>query len=226
VFGLALLAAELLTGGLWKTQTLPTISRHLDSTVGAATAVLLSIPVGFVIYQVYYVLFDEPRLLSRLWIPEDRGATVLRRLEPDQLAVIARSYGGELDLDSDKIVEGYRRLGLWRADDTSKASIEKYAEARATNWRVVVWMLATQVRTRSRDRLRDEYTTLSDIYHALGACRTAVFLAAMFYAGFNAYKHHDAVFSRPIRVGVTLALLAGLCLACSSCCTVPATIRN
>ncbi|HWP33784.1 MAG TPA: hypothetical protein VNL97_08545 [Solirubrobacterales bacterium] len=189
-----LLAAGLLVGGrLLQHDTLSEVSVALRENVTALLALLASIPLGFVLYQVYYSIYRPFRLLGplwgRRWVRLDRGSRVLRELSPEQIELCEDALGLK-DLEFSPSAyhppEGQlsrllrvRRLSQEFVD--LHGSVEKanaaYRERWYRNWdilRALVEIYSTQ-----QDALgfKGEYTTLSDVYHALGACRAAIWLA-------------------------------------------------
>jgi hypothetical protein len=58
------------------------------------------------------------------------------------------------------------------------------------------------------DRIRSEYTCLSDIYHALGACTIAVVLAYGAYLAYNVAEYHAAIAAHPGNAVASLVLVS------------------
>src|SRR4051794_37856696 len=80
-----------------------TSSEQIRDNVAALVGVLATIPVGFIIYQVYYALYGP---LVRTWpfpwggrlVRIDRGSQVLKDLEDDQIRALRNIFDRPLDV--------------------------------------------------------------------------------------------------------------------------------
>ena len=190
---LLLLAGLVIGGRLLQHDTLAEVSEALRENATALLAFLASIPLGFVLYQVYYSTYRPFRIMGppwgRRWVRIDRGSRVLRELPLEQVELCEEA----LELKDLEFAPGayYPPVGwfarLLRVRRLSREFVDEHGsidEANAAyrerwyrNWdilRALVEIYATQQNTVG---FKGEYTTLSDVYHALGACRAAIWLA-------------------------------------------------
>ena len=179
-----------------------TSSTVLDENVGALVAILATIPIGFVVYQAYYFSYlPLIRAWPRKWqgrlIRPDRGSEILCVLQPSQIMASSAIFGLPLDVSQPHrpVQRSQRRLGKPAQKVMARLGIleltpgrhqrfpEKeqrgraYADRWHANWNVVRAILDIASSTKGGRPIKDEYTTLSDIYHALGAARTALTFA-------------------------------------------------
>ncbi|HEU4393011.1 MAG TPA: hypothetical protein VFR04_05165 [Solirubrobacterales bacterium] len=180
-------------------------SEVLGENVRALIAILATIPIGFVIYQVYYFSYSP---LLRAWprgwqgrlIRPDRGSEILSVLQPSQITALSVLFGSPLDVSRphqpvqkdpkgwyrDLLHKAMARLGLleltphWQEafPDTEERG-RAYSARWYANWDAVRAILDIASSTEGGRQIKEEYTTLSDIYHALGAARTALTLALL-----------------------------------------------
>ena len=187
-----LLTAGLILGGrILQHDTLAEVSVALRENATALLAILTAIPLGFILYQVYYTTFRPFRLLGpvwgRRWVRLDRGSRVLRELTLEQRELCEMVLDIRLECSrAYNPPEGrvarllrVRRLSQEFVDERSslKAANEAYRERWYRNWDVVRALVEIYGARESGVGLKSEYTTISDVYHALGACRAAVWLA-------------------------------------------------
>jgi hypothetical protein len=92
------LVGSIALGRLLQGAELAGVASALDSNVGALGALLASIPIGFLVYQVYYLAF-RPRITLTPWIRIDRGARVLSVLRQDELWRLSQTLGLERSID-------------------------------------------------------------------------------------------------------------------------------
>jgi hypothetical protein len=230
---------------------------------GSIVAVLASsIPIGFLLYQIYYSGYQPIRRFGR--VPTlDRGAVVLKELSCRQRRYLSERYGVSLDPRPATepqpsggtrtvrvlIAQVMSKLGLeplqlvdWRerpcpssgqedchclaarsdlgirmgessraeeVNDASRELDEAYAERWHRNWNVIMSLLTDG----EYSEIKHEYTSLSDIYHALGAARTALVTAIIAILGYNAVRYGHQVVDNPIRTLIGGVLVLGTCLA-------------
>lgn len=195
-------------GRLYQHDSLRIVSQALDNNASALVALLASIPIGFVIHQVYYLGFGPfvKTLRSRdgeRWIQIDRGRFIFRQFQEPELDAIRALFDADLDQRhahaqaSGTIAARLNAFCLhpdYVAEFPSPEDARKgYKAEWHENWDVVralVERIAADPRTAM---VGAEYSTLSDIYHALGACRTACVLAwvgAITVSGITVLNHH------------------------------------
>jgi hypothetical protein len=207
-------------------------SMVLDESIGALVAILAAIPIGFVVYQAYYFSYSP---LIRLWpqpwkgrlIRPDRGSEILATLEQPQLDALGAIFESHpLDVSKSnqpvqepeggkgRIVHWFMvRLGVQELTPNWHESIledERRGRAYSTrwhaNWNVVRAILDIASSTKGGRQIKEEYTTLSDIYHALGAARTA-FLFSFFGVTVLAAFSYERFFDHPFRSLVGLVVI-------------------
>ena len=190
---LVLLLDALATGILWAPDETAALLKDSSITGPAVVAGIVSIPLGFVIYQLYFVVFQEVdfAFLDHFATPEDRGLTIIEAAGPAAVAHVISGCRTGIDLSSRE----------HRARD-----IRAYRQARETNWAAVQWLLATQLERRD-DTARREYTSLSDIYHSLGASRFGATAGTMAYLLYSGYADHAHAINRPFRAVITVLLV-------------------
>ena len=131
-----------------------------------------SVPLGWMVYQMYH--FSYGRVYPFGIVPLDRGRIILGQLTDDakvSLALITERTPDLKDYTRSIRVPG---LHLWQID--KKSDVANYRVAFRRNWELVqTAMLLLAIRDKDSS-LRDEYTTLSDIYQAHGATRIAIVL--------------------------------------------------
>jgi hypothetical protein len=146
---------------------------------GAAAIIVASgVPLGFLLYQVYYSYYG--RYGIGRFVTGDRGHKVLGSLPPVALSKLA-SINIRYD-DTSGLVEHHRyRLPLELLRLKDKTTGAAYRSRAARNWSSVRTLLDVACVSLDNDELKKEYTSISDIFHSLGAARVSVFLAALFH---------------------------------------------
>lgn len=161
-------------------------------TTGAAAIVIGSgVPLGFLIYQLYYHTYDKWMPFSLA--PQDRGADILRNL-PDHVRTKLKVYEPNLDIDEMcepskipllRLIFGPDLLRL-KPQFRDRTGKDRYRKNRQVNFEVIrfyLTVISTEVKS---DNFRSEYTNLSDIYNAIGASRMALILSFVLYIFYNA----------------------------------------
>lgn len=187
------MAGLLIGGRLLQDNSLAEVSEALRENATALLALLASIPLGFVLYQVYYSTYRPFRLLGplwgRRWVRIDRGSRVLRRLSPDQIELCEDALelkDLEFNPSAYYVPEGQiaRLLRVRRLSEefvTEKGTLEEanyaYRDRWYRNWDILRALVEIYAAQQDAIGFKSEYTTLSDVYHALGACRAAIWLA-------------------------------------------------
>lgn len=160
---------------------LPELS--MQFLVGAIAA---TIPLGFILYQFYYFA-KVVRIVNIVRV--DRGEMVLHRLwDEGVLGQLSADTGWMLQptfhmlkgpLNRPRLIS-FRRL----KPGSTKADRLEYRLRIANNLHGLKYVVDRASANPQGAELKREYTTLSDIYHALGASRAAVLLAGAGY-GFH-----------------------------------------
>lgn len=178
-------------------------SSTIQDNVAAVIAVAATIPVGFLVYQLYY--FNYGPLLRPFLLPwdckllpwrgklvrKDRGGTILLELDESQLKDIEDIFECEIDRDPihQVVPEGksllqklMKRSGVLVVSDaidaqaTDNKTLRRLYEDRwYVHWDALRSTMDLAAYT--GEHVKSEYTSLSDIYHSLGAARTAVLTA-------------------------------------------------
>jgi hypothetical protein len=172
-------------------------SAILRANVEPLVGVLATIPVGFIVYQAYYFNYGP---MVGVWpfpwpselVRTDRACQVLSRLPPDTVGQLASSF--ELPLDLSRAYERVPDPGHWYRHPIKKAlhwlqllrlkpdwkegseddPVDAYEERWHNNWDVLRGMVEIAASLPGAEHVKEEYITLSDLFHALGAARTAV----------------------------------------------------
>lgn len=192
----------------------PTTVALATQPIIALLLIAASLPIGFLLYQMYYVEYSP---FSRLtgYVRRDRGADILRGLSPAEQLRIAQVLGVTLRLDVPTLEwtnlvpprlrrcapESLLKRHPWAWLKRWLEPLELESDDYRLDW-IEAWMLHLQIvkslldiATMSVDgELKREYTNLSDIYHALGVARTVVWLAWISLIPLNflvANERHD-----------------------------------
>jgi hypothetical protein len=124
----------------------------------------------------------------------DRGAQILSRLPSDQLHRIEATFGVELHLEpilrqatswvgSRAHAYELRPEFIEAAKEKGKSPYDLYRRRWQLNWNVVRALVEISDASDVGGAIKSEYTILSDLYHALGACRTGVQIAWIVSSG-------------------------------------------
>lgn len=205
-------------------------STTVKESSGAIIAILATIPIGFVIYQIYYSTYKPVlRFLPLKWdgrlVRRDRGAQILTTLDDDQRGKLEEIFGHPIESEQPHVrvpvVEDWRRHPLKSlahrtgmvelTPELQQIAPEKTRQATYenlwyTNWDVLRATLDVAATSEKSAEIKKEYTTLSDIYHSLGAARTAVSSAFICQVAL-ALTHPGRIWDKP------LASFAGLLVA-------------
>lgn len=188
-------------------------------TTGVAALLIGSgIPLGFLLYQLYYHAYDHWMPLSLA--PQDRGGDILRCLPP-QVQCRLKTY--EPILDTEEMCEPSRiavlplifgpHLRRLKEQFRNRAGKDSYRKNRQTNFELVRFYLNVISTEVNSEYFRQEYTNLSDIYNAIGASRIALissFVLYVFYNGLSPVHRNDllAHYTYPLLVNGTIFMLA------------------
>ncbi|MEA2692708.1 MAG: hypothetical protein QOJ16_2095 [Acidobacteriota bacterium] len=161
-------------------------SLHELSTAAVALVITAGIPLGFILYQVYYSTYGKV-LLFHL-VNRDRGAEILGSL-PEHVQM--KLMIGDVPADLEKMYEEVaffimpnplRRLELRFRNKAGRARYERKVQA---NWDVVRFWLNYLCIRHDAAPIKQEVTNLADIYHGIGATRTALFAACIVHFVYN-----------------------------------------
>ncbi len=181
-------------------QGIPLVDASLPirEGIGGLIAILATIPLGFVLYQTYYFLYQP---LIRPWpfrwkgrlVRNDRGGEILESLEAEQIAELETVFACKVQVGERHAVvpEGkglleklMHRTGMQEvAGPFKELPMEgrkrqlAYEDLWYTNWDVLRAVVDIAGSLPEGEQVKSEYTSLSDIYHSLGAARTAVIAA-------------------------------------------------
>lgn len=206
-------------------------STPIKENIAAAVAVLATIPVGFVIYQFYFFTY-EPVL--RIWplpwggrfVRRDRGGQILQTLDSDQLSTLEEIFKCEIDRSNPHSVipnsgsplqKLMHATGVLEVDGATKKLEKKerqlaYEDLWYTHWDVLRTAMDVAATPTNTERLKYEYTTLSDIYHSLGAAKTSV-AAAWLCVSVLALTHLGRVVDNPLPALAGFVLISALTVA-------------
>lgn len=180
----------------------------LDSTltvresVGALVAILATIPIGFLVYQIYYAIHGP---LIRPWpfawrgrlVRVDRGYHVLHRLQSQQVSALGTIFDVNLDVSKahqrvpdpgSLLRHPWRKFQHWirlaELREEWKAQVldadpdadlgRTYSERWHDNWDVLRTIVDVAAEIPGSGELKKEYSDLADVYHGLGATRLAI----------------------------------------------------
>lgn len=186
-----LVLSRLLQGDSWDG-----IASAVRGNVSAVVAIFASIPLGFLIYQVYYSSYRAyvwpwpwRWIRNETWVRVDRGAQVLKDLPDQQLRRIEETFDCTLSVRKKVLHKVKTPLGLVahayvlkreyikEAEREGAEPYQRYRKRWEDHWNVVRALVEISEVGETSGAIRSEYTILSDLYHALGACRTGVLLA-------------------------------------------------
>jgi hypothetical protein len=149
-------------------------------TPGAvAMVVTAGIPLGFILYQIYYSWYGT--VLPFGFVNRDRGADILQALPTARRDALCSVNEEAPDLH--EMAERFeiflfphplRRLRAEFRDSNGRKRFE--AKVR-DNWDLIRFWLQRIYVIDEAELLRTEIITLSDIYHGVGAARAALFLS-------------------------------------------------
>lgn len=173
-------------------------STPIRDNVAAVIAVVATIPVGFVIYQLYYFTY-EPVL--RIWpfpwrgryVRRDRGGQILGTLDREQISRLQEIFNCKIESEEIHSVVPSSRSPLQKlrhatgvlevTGPTQWLSMKNkerrriYEDLWYTHWDALRAAVDLAASHPGGEHVKTEYTTLSDIYHSLGAARTAILTA-------------------------------------------------
>jgi hypothetical protein len=190
-----------------------------QKTAVGLTAVLIStIPLGFLLYQLYYFRYMRGTLLvfPRVAL-RDRGADILGAL-PEEARGLIEERTGETPI----LCDWYTRKRIWpgrlsvlvlHKQYRNRNGRESFRASRQKNWNLLRTYLDIVCIKAESMEFKHEYTTVSDIYHAQGASRISVLLAWIVYValqGFEGLAHLKDHLAASIVAFVIVSSIAAL----------------
>lgn len=185
----------LVVGRLLQHDSWEGIADAVSTNVSAVVAIFAAIPLGFLIYQVYYSTYRAlvwpwpwPWAPDEHWVRIDRGAQILASLPAGQRKQIEAAFDVRLELDpilqratswagSQAHAYELRPSFVAAAKQRGENPYTLYRKQWQLNWNVVRALVEISDGSDIGGAIKSEYTILSDLYHALGACRTGVQIA-------------------------------------------------
>lgn len=217
-----------LTSGLVVTRSLERVATGTIMTAPAVAMVTLaSVPLGFLLYQGYFFIYGHLRY--RYLVNFDRGTDILTRLDDAFVTRIASRLHVPLDLESmtenwfpmetlfPALSNAFPRLRqrfpliMLQEAHRSSSGAGRYIERQRNNWHLVRCILDEQARESTI--VKSEFTTISDIYHALGAVRVATTFALATFLTYNVFDNHSVLQEQPGWTAAALVLSLALVLA-------------
>lgn len=194
-------------------------------STGAAAAIVASvIPLGFLIYQVYYQNFESVRGPGLTIVPADRGWKIfdrLRKMDGAGLSSLLADYPSARNsntpyMKTDDLTR-VRKIGpsFLRVNVIVLVRYRyrhRYQHGVRVNWHLVKCMLIDE-RLRV-SRLDAETRTLSDFYHGIGATRSSlVFAEVITFLAYFCLPNLGPLGVRAIAAALILVISAGVYLA-------------
>lgn len=159
------------------------------SAASVALLVTAGIPLGFLVYQIYYAWYGN--VLPLYLVNMDRGADVLESLPEEVCGEISRVTGRTPSLEPmyDELPVRFLRFPLRRLkrENRNNDGKERYETKLQSNWEIIRAYLNYVCFSKNCFELKQEVTTLADIYHGIGATRMALFLSCGLHLIYNAY---------------------------------------
>lgn len=176
------------------------IQQYIEQIGAESAAVFIAagIPLGFVIYQFYYVWVGNVFFLYLVGV--DRGYLILSKLPKKALKKIGEEIHEEIHKEikttKEMVVEKeILRIIRWRllkSDFRNLEGINQYRKYFRKNWEINRYLLNRITLHTGSTTVHKEFINLSDIYHSLGASRVALIFAligCLFYVIFYYFLH-------------------------------------
>lgn len=173
-------------------QDISSVFAPIENHLSAAVAIVGTVPLGWLAYQLYYFLY-RPLILGGLLLRRDRGGEVLALLTRDQMDNVRRIFpdlAGPLTAAYKEVdVLGRKMLRLAAPNDRSWGLMPPATARRdyASQWRQhweIVRALVSFSAANGNAELREEFTTLADVYHGTGCARYALYCSWAVGGGF------------------------------------------
>ncbi len=185
------------------------------SLITPAIAALIfasSIPLGFIVYQIYYAMYGN--FLPFGFVNRDRGAEILESLHKPVCEKLQRMCGSDIDLekmyyevDSPFFGNPLRRL---EKQYRNKKGKQRYREKLKTNMEIVKFALNKMSGEKESSEFKNDYTSCSDIYHAIGASRTALLIGLAVYFPYNFLIHTEDFVVKFYQMSAAISLVLAL----------------
>jgi hypothetical protein len=169
-------------------------SLHDLSPAAVALIVTAGIPLGFVMYQVYYSMYG--RVLFFHLVNRDRGGEIVACL-PEAVReklLIADDCKADLEgmydeVDFPPMPHPLRRL---KREFRNEIGRKRYQSKVQGNWDIVRFWLNYLCIKHEAEPVKHEVTNLADIYHGIGAARVALLGACILHFVYNVlFTNHD-----------------------------------
>jgi hypothetical protein len=181
--------------------SIPFLGAVSEGVSGGMIALLVAggVPLGFILYQVYYSWYGS--VLPFHLVNRDRGADVLLALPEGTRSELSKSVRGSIDLEMmyEKVPVPILRYPLRRLKKQyrNKAGRTRYEKNLQRNWDLVRFHLHTICSRSGSWELKEEVTSLCDIYHGIGASRATVFLACISHSLYNVISRSTDLICSP-----------------------------
>lgn len=144
----------------------------------------LGVPIGFLVYQVYYWLYWQVPLpfFKR---PEDRGYSVLKDSKIDWQSLVGYSMDEEAHLAKGREI----RIIKWRFYIKDRALLERYEH----NWRLATIAFYLTAQQSKAEITAKHVEMLADIYHSLGATSISLWCGFFSYLIYEVGMHRTQV---------------------------------
>lgn len=183
------------------------------NTGEAAVIIGAGVPLGFLIYQLYYYAYDHLMPLSLA--PHDRGGDILRSLAgiPDKLKAFESTIDVE-EMCEESPVKVFSlnvgpKLRRLKPEFRDKASRRRYLKNRIINFELIRFYFAVICTDLKDDSFRQEYRNLSDIYNAIGASSMALACSFALYFLYNMLSsaHRAVMVGWPLFINALISIL-------------------
>lgn len=179
---------------------------NLISPAMVALLVTSGIPLGFLVYQVYYYLYGQYFPFSI--VNRDRGGEILAAL-PLTIAEELKELAGSVS-DTDNMTEtstliGYPVVRLIPGARNQRGRAQ-YRLRVHTNWETIRFLVHVICLRNKSPEVRAEVTNLADIYHAIGASRIGLIAAALVHMGYNLVAKAHLLQVAPLKVVASILL--------------------
>lgn len=200
------------------------VSGLLTPHILLATGVA-GMPIGFLLYQLYYAMYWRAPLFLREW-PRDKGFWILRGIDTDYQRLFQEPPPFRTSFyDDEDDREPFRFTVRWRAFWANPLDRNSFLELLGLTTRDAAfryrqnWWLEESLWYRiildnDAGLLETRATFMADVYHSLGAAFIALWAGVVMYVGL--FFHTGGLSSRPLPswiIGATLILILVLLLS-------------
>jgi hypothetical protein len=183
-------------------------SLNMISPAMIALVVASGIPLGFLIYQIYYFVYGNVFPLGI--VNRDRGAEVLQGLPQPLQGELGQLAKCKLDFSEmcEHAIVPVLRYPIVRlkAEHRTRQGRKVYRERLQGNWEAVRFLLHVLCLRNESSEIRNEVTTLADIYHSIGASRIAIVLSIAMHFSYNLARKGPLISQVPLKVILSIVL--------------------